>query len=62
MGGAPVDSQSSLEEAQRLKAQSESLGMLTRAGVESENAAERVGLAGLRFTGERPVSLRPPGE
>lgn len=35
------------------------LGQLIRAGADPEDAARRVGLSGLRFTGATPVSLRP---
>ena len=36
------------------------MGVLIRAGVEPNDAAGRVGLAGVRFTGAVPVSLRQP--
>ena len=42
-----------------LRNQSETLGQLIRAGGDPEEAAARVGLAGLEFTGAIPVSLRP---
>jgi hypothetical protein len=43
-----------------LKAKFEALGIAVRAGVDSEAAAERLGLAGIKFTGAVPVSLRIP--
>ena len=42
-----------------VKAAADALGVLVRAGVDPDQAAERVGLAGLMFTGAIPVSLRP---
>lgn len=36
------------------------MGVLIRAGVESEDAAAAVGLKGIQFTGATPVSLRLP--
>lgn len=38
------------------------LGQLIRSGVDPEDAAARVGLAGIRFSGAMPVSLRLPKE
>lgn len=40
--------------------QADALGVLIRAGVAPEDAANRVGISGLRFTGAVPVSLRLP--
>jgi len=40
--------------------QADALGVLIRAGVDPAEAARRVGLAGLAFTGAVPVSLRLP--
>ena len=36
------------------------MGVLIRSGVDPDSAAERVGLAGVKFTGALPVSLRLP--
>lgn len=47
------------EEAARIKAQADALGVLIRAGVDPTVAARQVGLDGLEFTGAIPVSLRP---
>ena len=44
----------------RAKAQAEAMGILIRAGVRPEDAATRVGLVGVQFTGAVPVSLRMP--
>lgn len=38
----------------------DALGKAIRAGVDSESAADKLGLKGLKFTGDKPVSLRPP--
>lgn len=43
-----------------MKAQADALGVLIRAGVDPADAAQRVGLDGLDFTGAVPVSLRVP--
>lgn len=36
------------------------MGVLIRSGVDPEDAATRVGFAGVEFTGAVPVSLRLP--
>jgi len=46
--------------AAELKAKADALGALIRSGVDPEDAAQRVGLTGLVFTGAVPVSLRLP--
>jgi hypothetical protein len=46
--------------AAELKAKSEALGVLIRAGVDPDSAAEQVGMPGLEMTGAVPVSLRQP--
>lgn len=43
-----------------LKSKAEAMGMLIRAGVDPDDAAVRVGLEGVRFTGAMPSSLRLP--
>ena len=43
-----------------IKSKAEALGILIRAGVDPEEAAARVGLAGVEFTGAMPTSLRLP--
>lgn len=50
----------SSENATLIKAQFDALGGAIRAGVDPEDAATRVGLPGIRFTGAIPVALRPP--
>lgn len=45
-----------------LKNRADAMGALIRAGVDPVDAARESGMAGVRFTGERPVSLRPAGE
>jgi hypothetical protein len=47
-------------EANVLKAKFEALGIAVRSGVDSEAAANRLGLNGIKFTGAVPVSLRIP--
>lgn len=49
---------SGTEDAQVLKAKFDALGVAIRAGVEPSDAAARVGLAGIKFTGAVPSSLR----
>lgn len=53
-GGAPVMS------AADAKAAFDALGVAIRSGVDPQEAAERVGLGGIRFTGATPASLRLP--
>jgi hypothetical protein len=48
------------DEDEDVKSKADALGALIRAGVEPADAAVRVGLAGVRFTGAVPVSLRLP--
>lgn len=43
-----------------VKAQADAMGVLIRAGVKSEDAAEATGLDGVEFTGAVPTSLRLP--
>lgn len=43
-----------------LKAKADAMGVLIRSGVDPANAAAQVGLAGVKFTGAVPVSLRQP--
>lgn len=43
-----------------MKAKFDALGVAIRAGIEPQDAALRLGLDGLRFTGAVPVSLRMP--
>lgn len=62
--GVPGESAPALEvvDPADLKAKADAMGVLIRAGVDPDDAAARVGLAGLRFTGATPSSLRLPGE
>lgn len=48
------------QEAARMKALFDALGAAIRAGVDPEDAARRLGLEGIKFTGATPVSLRLP--
>lgn len=50
------------EDALALKTKFDALGIAIRAGVDQADAAGRLGLAGLKFTGATPVSLRPPSD
>lgn len=47
-------------DAGEMKAQFDALGVAIRAGVDPDDAARRVGLPGITFTGATPVSLRQP--
>lgn len=51
--GQPIDPKD-------MKALFDALGAAVRAGVEPDDAAARLGLSGIRFTGATPVSLRQP--
>lgn len=48
------------QDANVLKAKFEALGIAVRAGVDPEDAANRLGLQGVKFTGGIPVALRMP--
>ena len=48
------------EDAAALKSKADAMGVLIRAGVDPDDAAARVGLTGLHFTGATPVALRLP--
>lgn len=48
------------DDAVAAKAKADALGILIRAGVDPVDAAQRVGLTGIKFTGAVPVSLRLP--
>lgn len=52
--GAPALAPDQVKEA------ADAMGVLIRAGVDPEDAAQQVGLAGLKFTGAVPTSLRLP--
>ncbi len=43
-----------------MKAKFDALGVAVRAGVDPDDAATRLGLGGIEFTGAVPVSLRAP--
>lgn len=47
-------------DADELKAKFDALGVAVRAGVDPADAATRLGLSGIRFTGAVPVALRMP--
>lgn len=51
---------SEVEVAQAQKAKFDALGVAIRAGVDPEDAATRVGLDGIKFTGAMPAMLRMP--
>lgn len=61
MEPAEDDGEPEAEDAESIKKKAEALGMLVRAGVESGDAATRVGLKGAKFTGLLPTSLKEPG-
>jgi len=56
-GGAARDES---EDAKAARDKFEALGVAIRAGVDPEDAARRVGLSGVQFTGAVPVALRMP--
>lgn len=61
-GTQSVEASAAIEEADVMKAKADALGVLVRAGVDPADAARRVGLEGITFTGAIPVALRPPGD
>lgn len=60
MQSAAGESAANRDEAAALKSKFDALGVAIRAGIDTDDAADRVGLPGLKFTGAIPVSLRPP--
>lgn len=56
----PSEAATATEDAAALKAKFDALGVAVRAGVDPAEAAARLGLAGIKFTGAVPVSLRLP--
>lgn len=58
--GQPSEAASATEDAVALKAKFDALGVAIRSGVDPEDAAARLGLAGIKFTGAAPVALRLP--
>ena len=59
-GSAPGAAQPATETAAEMKAKFDALGAAIRSGVNPSDAAGRLGLSGLTFTGATPVSLRLP--
>lgn len=57
---APSEAQTAQEDAATLKSKFDALGVAIRSGVDPDNAAEKLGLTGIKFTGGVPVSLRMP--
>lgn len=55
-----TDGSPAMSEAADIKAKADAMGVLIRAGVDPADAAIRVGLPGVKFTGAVPVSLRLP--
>jgi hypothetical protein len=56
----PGDMDGDASDPAAVREQAEAMGMMIRAGVESSDAADKVGLGGLAFTGAVPTSLRLP--
>lgn len=52
--------ESTVDEAKSMRDRFEALGIAIRAGVDPDDAAARLGLDGVKFTGAVPVSLRQP--
>lgn len=57
---AAVDARVAQESAAEMKAKFDALGVAIRSGVDPADAATRLGLSGIEFTGATPVSLRLP--
>jgi hypothetical protein len=60
-GAVPAGEAAPVLPIEELKDRAEVFGILFRAGVTPETAAEAAGIAGLEFTGDEPVTLREPG-
>lgn len=58
----PEGASGPIVDADELKAKFDALGVAVRAGVDSADAAKRLGLSGIVFTGAVPTSLRMPTE
>jgi hypothetical protein len=59
-GGTAEPNGEAVSDAADLKAKFDALGVAVRAGVDPDDAARRLGLGGVKFTGAVPVSLRLP--
>lgn len=59
-GGVPTAASAAIEDAGMLKAKFDALGVAIRAGVDPKDAARRLGLDDISFTGATPSSLRLP--
>ena len=59
-GNTGASAVSESENAKAFRDKFEALGIAVRAGVEPEDAAKRVGLSGIKFTGAVPAMLRMP--
>ena len=51
-----------LDDAKVLQSKAEALGILRRAGVDADAAAQQVGLDGLTFIPGQPITIKPPNE
>jgi hypothetical protein len=60
LAGVAPDGEGEATDADDLRRRFEALGIGVRAGVDPEDAARRLGLAGIEFTGAVPTSLRLP--
>ena len=60
VGPLPGDPEQPAEDDDSIRERADALGVLIRAGVDPVDAAQRVGLAGIRYTGAIPTSLRLP--
>lgn len=60
MLSAVGDTSDDSEDFAQVKAQADAMGVLIRAGVDPDDAAARVGLSGVQFSGAVPTSLRMP--
>lgn len=58
--GEQSEALNSADDATAMKAKFDALGVAIRAGVDPDDAANRLGLSGIAFTGAVPVSLRLP--
>ena len=62
-GGSPDavgDGEAELNQANVVKAKAEALGVLRRAGVDADNAAQLVGLEGVTFIPGQHITIRAP--
>ena len=60
--GTDTSAESEANDAKAMREKFDALGVAIRAGVDPDDAAARLGLAGIGFTGAVPTTLRMPAD